>query len=365
MMQEINRLLISQDMRVTAWTIVAFVVVYFLTIFIKNFYELFGFAPSKCWLDAFYLWTLVTGIFVSRNIIFLLVGLVALFIIGRTFEPLWGRYPFFRFIVVEGMAVNLGITIIISLLYLFGATSLIRSDFSGVGPLIFSSIVALKLHYPTRPVVSSIPALQWFTYNDLPFCLLILSIPFIFVEYLRFIFFDAFVSLFVAWGYLRFWQLEEEITPLPSIDVEANNNEAHVNLMDDFSFSSLFPSPIRPLLTMPASLIRKIEDWIHRRHRLQNAPATEIGVTNIETQLDGVANAPAAVPIIDTAQLDNPQTNQDEVPLLLPTNTSLSEPSLTSEFTSTSSEDFKLGLSLLNAQEQGLPSSSSDALLEN
>jgi membrane associated rhomboid family serine protease len=91
-------------------------------------------------------WTLVTGVFLERNFLALLLHMMVLWMFVPTLERFWGTARFYRFVAITSLAGTVAGC-------LFGlATHDMHAAVSGLDPFIYAAIVAFGIVYARQPV---------------------------------------------------------------------------------------------------------------------------------------------------------------------------------------------------------------------
>lgn len=113
-------------------------------------------ARMSQWLDANALntfeahrvWVVVTGVFLQRNFIALLLHMLVMWSFVPTLERFWGTARFYRFVAITSLV---GTCAGVSFGYLLGDFNLLESV-SGLDPFIYAAIVAYGIVYAQQPV---------------------------------------------------------------------------------------------------------------------------------------------------------------------------------------------------------------------
>jgi rhomboid family protein len=97
----------------------------------------------------FYVWQLVTYMFVHAGIFHLLFNMLVLWMIGTELERMWGMRYFLKFYFVTGIGAGV-LTVLISLLPFGFAAALYHAVIIGASGAIFGLLLAYALYFPDR-----------------------------------------------------------------------------------------------------------------------------------------------------------------------------------------------------------------------
>jgi rhomboid family protein len=97
----------------------------------------------------FYVWQLVTYMFVHAGIFHLLFNMLVLWMIGTELERMWGMRYFLKFYFVTGIGAGV-LTVLISLLPFGFAAALYHNVIIGASGAIFGLLLAYALYFPDR-----------------------------------------------------------------------------------------------------------------------------------------------------------------------------------------------------------------------
>ena len=126
------------------------VVMFVATSFVPSLTLYLGLLPVAV-VEHFWLWQLVTYMFLHGGIFHILFNMLALWMFGAGLERTWGTRYFLKFYFVTGIGSGL-LTVVFSLLpfaftrYLYGA------DIIGASGAIFGLLLAYALYFPDRPI---------------------------------------------------------------------------------------------------------------------------------------------------------------------------------------------------------------------
>ncbi|KAL6765988.1 eukaryotic integral membrane protein-domain-containing protein [Haematococcus lacustris] len=199
-------------------------------------------------------WNLITSAFVTPNAIELAVNVVALLILARLVEPVYGSKEFLKFLFIVNLVTCCTIFVAVYIAFAISALDkLLFTEFSGFHGLNAAMLVAVKQIMPhhelklfgiVRAHVKYLPSLVM-----LPVIAVTVSLG-----YLKYLAFYT-VGTYVAWLYLRFFQTQPETGALGDAS-------------DDFKASSFFPAILAPVIDALASVLGFIT-------RLRHVPGNE------------------------------------------------------------------------------------------
>ncbi|KAK2942246.1 putative Cytoplasmic FMR1-interacting protein 1 [Blattamonas nauphoetae] len=201
---------------------------------------------------SFYLWTVITGSFVSPTIIELLCCLLVLIPMMFHFESKWSAFQMIRLILAVAITTNLIVFLLAA--FIGGACrvkAIFQSDYSGLYPIIVAYVLAFRQEQMDTPLFPCFSPLRKLTIKYLPFTLKLLSIPLSFIPTRHGFFLTIYVSTQVSWGYLRF-KLKPKLSASGLPVLETDNQSIDSRFPLDFSFTSLYP-PFMKWFSLPLS----------------------------------------------------------------------------------------------------------------
>ncbi len=126
------------------------VVMFVATSFVPSLTLYLGLLPVAV-VEHFWLWQLVTYMFLHGGIFHILFNMLALWMFGAELERTWGTRYFLKFYFVTGIGSGL-FTVIFSLLPFGLARYLYGADIIGASGAIFGLLLAYALYFPDRPI---------------------------------------------------------------------------------------------------------------------------------------------------------------------------------------------------------------------
>ncbi len=124
------------------------VAMFILTTFVQSLVPKLGLVPVYVLRD-FWLWQLVTYMFLHGGIFHILFNMLALWMFGAELERMWGPRYFLKFYFVTGVGAGL-LTVLFSLLPFEFAQQLQRSIVIGASGAIYGLLLAYALYFPDR-----------------------------------------------------------------------------------------------------------------------------------------------------------------------------------------------------------------------
>ncbi len=126
------------------------VVMFVATSFVPSLTLYLGLLPVAV-VEHFWLWQLVTYMFLHGGIFHILFNMLALWMFGAELERTWGTRYFLKFYFVTGIGSGL-LTVVFSLLPFGLARYLYGADIIGASGAIFGLLLAYALYFPDRPI---------------------------------------------------------------------------------------------------------------------------------------------------------------------------------------------------------------------
>jgi membrane associated rhomboid family serine protease len=126
------------------------VVMFVLTTLVQSLIPRLGLVPAFV-LHQFWIWQLVTYMFLHGGIFHILFNMLALWMFGAELERIWGTRYFLKFYFVTGVGAGL-LTVLFSLLPFDFAQHLQRSIVIGASGAIYGLLLAYALYFPDRPI---------------------------------------------------------------------------------------------------------------------------------------------------------------------------------------------------------------------
>lgn len=99
----------------------------------------------------FYVWQLVTYMFLHGGVFHLLFNMLALWMFGTELERIWGTRYFVKFYMLTGVGAGL-LTVLLSLLPFGFAAALFDANIIGASGAIYGLLLAYALYFPDRPI---------------------------------------------------------------------------------------------------------------------------------------------------------------------------------------------------------------------
>ena len=118
-----------------------------------------GLVPALV-LSQFWLWQLVTYMFLHGGIFHILFNMLALWMFGAELERIWGTRYFLKFYFVTGIGAG-ALTVLFSLLPFDFAHQVQLSNTMGASGAVYGLLLAFAMYFPDRPillVVFAVPA---------------------------------------------------------------------------------------------------------------------------------------------------------------------------------------------------------------
>jgi membrane associated rhomboid family serine protease len=127
------------------------VVMFVITTFVQSLIPYLGLVPSFV-LHQFWVWQLVTYMFLHGGIFHILFNMLALWMFGTELERTWGTRYFLKFYFVTGIGAG-ALTVLFSLLPFGFAQQLQGSIIIGASGSIYGLLLAYALYFPERPIL--------------------------------------------------------------------------------------------------------------------------------------------------------------------------------------------------------------------
>ncbi|KAK7279668.1 hypothetical protein RJT34_24724 [Clitoria ternatea] len=187
-------------------------------------------------------WNLITAGYVHQSLYGVVVTTVALLLLGKLLEPVWGPREFIKFILIVNFLTSLSIFITaIALYYITSKETYLYIPLSGFHGVICGFLVGIKQIIPDQELPFLKIKMKWF-----PSITLLCSIAASFwtleaTTYLPTVIFGTYMS----WIYLRYWQRK------PETKLKGDPSE-------DFAFSTFFPEFLRPVIDPIASIFHRM-----------------------------------------------------------------------------------------------------------
>ncbi|KAG6402290.1 hypothetical protein SASPL_139168 [Salvia splendens] len=187
-------------------------------------------------------WNLVTAGYVEQSIPGVFISIIGLLFIGKLLEPIWGSREFLKFIFVVNFLTSVCVFVTaISLYYITTQESYLYFPISGFQGVLSGFLVGIKQIIPDQELSLLKIKAKW-----LPSIALLLSVVVSFfttdsAAHLPTVIFGT----YIGWIYLRYWQRKSE-TKLKG------------DPSDEFSFSTFFPEPLRPVIDPVATIIERL-----------------------------------------------------------------------------------------------------------
>mmetsp|Transcript_36298 Transcript_36298/g.91666 ORF Transcript_36298/g.91666 Transcript_36298/m.91666 type:complete len:308 (-) Transcript_36298:710-1633(-) len=199
-------------------------------------------------------WNLVTAGFWVANPIELAINVVALLLLARLVEPVYGSKEFLKFLFVVDLLVCCTVFVVVYISYAISASGqLLYTEFSGFHGLIAALLVAVKQIMPHHEL--KLAGTFKLRVKYLPSLVLIPVVGVCLgLGYKQFLSFYL-SGTYLSWLYLRFFQQQPD-SPL------------YGDASDDFKFSSFFPE----FLETPIDLVAGLLGFCTR---LRHAPGAE------------------------------------------------------------------------------------------
>jgi membrane associated rhomboid family serine protease len=130
-----------------AVNVAAFVV----TAFLPGLKDYLGLVPTLV-LHRFWVWQLVTYMFLHGGIFHILFNMLALWMFGAELERIWGSRYFLKFYFVTGVGAA-ALTVLFSLLPFAFAQQVQWSNTMGASGAIYGLLLAFAMYFPDRPIL--------------------------------------------------------------------------------------------------------------------------------------------------------------------------------------------------------------------
>src|SRR5262245_10976579 len=124
------------------------VAVFLLVSIVRSLQVWLGLIPEAV-VRGFYVWQLVTYMFVHAGVFHLLFNMLVLWMIGTELERIWGTRYFLKFYFVTGIGAG-ALTVLISLLPFGFTAALYHAVIVGASGAIFGLLLAYALYFPER-----------------------------------------------------------------------------------------------------------------------------------------------------------------------------------------------------------------------
>jgi rhomboid family protein len=127
------------------------VAAFVITSLMPSLLEYLGLVPALV-LHQFWVWQLVTYMFLHGGVFHILFNMLALWMFGAELERIWGTRYFLKFYFVTGIGAG-ALTVVFSLLP-FGFAQLVQhSVIIGASGAIYGLLLAYALYFPDRPIL--------------------------------------------------------------------------------------------------------------------------------------------------------------------------------------------------------------------
>jgi membrane associated rhomboid family serine protease len=130
--------------------IAANVAAFVLTAFMPGLIDYFGLVPTLV-LHQFWVWQLVTYMFLHGGIFHIVFNMLALWMFGAELERIWGTRYFLKFYFATGVGAGV-LTVLFSLLPFAFAYQVQRSVIIGASGAIYGLLLAYAMYFPDRPI---------------------------------------------------------------------------------------------------------------------------------------------------------------------------------------------------------------------
>ena len=127
------------------------VAMFLVTTFVPSVVPYLGLVPSLV-LRQFWLWQIVTYMFLHGGIFHVLFNMLALWMFGAELERTWGTRYFLKFYFVTGIGAG-ALTVLFSLLPFGFAQQIQHSIIIGASGAIYGLLLAYALYFPNRPIL--------------------------------------------------------------------------------------------------------------------------------------------------------------------------------------------------------------------
>eukprot|EP00271_Cylindrocystis_brebissonii_P017997 TRINITY_DN4917_c0_g1_i1.p1 TRINITY_DN4917_c0_g1~~TRINITY_DN4917_c0_g1_i1.p1 ORF type:complete len:331 (-),score=45.19 TRINITY_DN4917_c0_g1_i1:415-1407(-) len=192
-------------------------------------------------------WNLVTAGYIENSPISLAVNILALLVLGKSLEPIWGSKEFFWFILVVNTWTAISTFVLMIVLFYIspGNGAVLYAPICGFHGVVAGLLVGIKQLMPEQEIGFGILKLRakW-----IPSLAVVISTGICAalggtLRYLPFIVFGTFIS----WIYLRFFQVKADSSNLKG---DPSNEE--------FAFATFFPDFMRPVVNSIATVVGRI-----------------------------------------------------------------------------------------------------------
>ena len=126
------------------------VAAFLVTSFVPALLDYLGLVPALV-LRRFWVWQLVTYMFLHGGIFHIVFNMLALWMFGAELERIWGTRYFLKFYFVTGVGAA-ALTVIFSLLPFGFAHQVQRSVIVGASGAIYGLLLAYAMYFPDRPI---------------------------------------------------------------------------------------------------------------------------------------------------------------------------------------------------------------------
>jgi membrane associated rhomboid family serine protease len=126
------------------------VVLFLAQLFFPIITDVLGLRPAFV-LRAFWIWQLVTYMFLHGGLFHILFNMLALWMFGAELERIWGTRYFLKFYFVTGIGAG-ALTVLFSLLPFGFAEQLQHAIIIGASGAIYGLLLAYALYFPDRPI---------------------------------------------------------------------------------------------------------------------------------------------------------------------------------------------------------------------
>lgn len=131
--------------------IAANVAAFVITSFMPGLLDYLGLVPTLV-LHQFWVWQLVTYMFLHGGIFHILFNMLALWMFGAELERIWGTRYFLKFYFVTGIGAG-ALTVLFSLLPFEFAHQVQGSVIIGASGAIYGLLLAYAMYFPDRPIL--------------------------------------------------------------------------------------------------------------------------------------------------------------------------------------------------------------------
>jgi membrane associated rhomboid family serine protease len=127
------------------------VAAFVITAFLPILREYLGLVPTLV-VHRFWVWQLVTYMFLHGGIFHILFNMLALWMFGTELERIWGSRYFLKFYFVTGVGAAV-LTVLVSLLPFDFARMVYGSNTMGASGAIYGLLLAYAMYFPDRPIL--------------------------------------------------------------------------------------------------------------------------------------------------------------------------------------------------------------------